>query len=135
MEVFVGSSAFVSLRNPLDVNHEIAKSVAAQLERAQTPLVTSNFIVAESLTVIAQRVSLAKAVEFREVFLPGVRVVSITEEIEEVAFDIFKRLTSKNVSFIDCTSFALMRELGVKTAFAFDDHFKHHGFRLLGAGR
>jgi len=36
-----------------------------------------------------------------------------------------------NVSFIDCTSFALMRERGITTAFSFDEHFTRQGFVLL----
>ena len=30
--------------------------------------------------------------------------------------------------FIDCVSFVVMRELGIKEAFAFDEHFNQMGF-------
>jgi predicted nucleic acid-binding protein len=37
----------------------------------------------------------------------------------------------KNISFIDYTSFELMRLLGLKKVFTFDKHFKEQSFKLL----
>lgn len=34
-------------------------------------------------------------------------------------------------SFTDCTSFVVMKEMGIKTAFTFDDHFRQMRIRLL----
>jgi len=36
----------------------------------------------------------------------------------------------KNLSLVDCVSFELMGNLGIRTAFAFDAHFKDAGFGL-----
>ncbi|RME55690.1 MAG: VapC toxin family PIN domain ribonuclease, partial [Caldilineae bacterium] len=40
----------------------------------------------------------------------------------------------RGLSLVDCTSFVVMQQLGIDTAFAFDNHFKEQGFTLL-AGR
>jgi hypothetical protein len=39
------------------------------------------------------------------------------------AWRIFQRYTDKEWSFTDCTSYAVMRRLGIRRAFAFDHHF------------
>lgn len=131
MNLFVDSSAFVALRSVEDPSHNQAVALLQRTGDEHAELVTSNFIIAESITVISQKVSQWDAVDFREHDLAAIRVVRITEELEDQAFEIFRNLTSKNVSFIDCTSFAVMRSLGFTTAFAFDEHFTQQGFTLL----
>jgi predicted nucleic acid-binding protein len=46
------------------------------------------------------------------------------------AWSLFVRHDRQGFSFTDCTSFAIMRELGLTDAFAFDDHFAQMGFRV-----
>jgi predicted nucleic acid-binding protein len=38
----------------------------------------------------------------------------------------------RGLSLVDCTSFVLMRRLGVETALAFDEDFRGEGFRVYG---
>ncbi len=37
----------------------------------------------------------------------------------------------RSLSLVDCTSFQIMRRLGLKTVFAFDRHFTEQGFITL----
>jgi predicted nucleic acid-binding protein len=37
----------------------------------------------------------------------------------------------RGLSFVDCTSFEVMRQRGVQQAFAFDGHFEEQGFKVL----
>jgi uncharacterized protein len=37
----------------------------------------------------------------------------------------------RKLSLVDCTSFEIMRQHAVRTAFAFDSHFEEQGFELL----
>ncbi len=43
---------------------------------------------------------------------------------------LFKKYDDKDLSFTDCTSFALMKRLKVQTAFTFDGHFQQVGFMI-----
>lgn len=131
MEVFVDSSAYVAVKNIDDPHHKASVDILAKLTSAHTPLVTSNYVLAESITVISQKVSHQAAVDFREKNILETRIVRVSDELEDQAFEFFRTLTSKNVSFIDCTSFALMRSLGLTTVFSFDEHFTQYGFKLL----
>ena len=129
--IFIDTSAFVALRNPADPNHKKALKFSLKLEAAQSQLLTSNYVLAETYTVISQKVGKPQAISFKEDFDPSIQITRVDENLEEVAWKIFKDIRSKNVSFIDCTSFAVMRNLSIKHVFAFDDDFKRLGFSLL----
>lgn len=51
---------------------------------------------------------------------------------EDRAWKIIEAYTDKTFTFADAISFVIMERLGLRSAFAFDDHFKQYGkFRLL----
>lgn len=129
--IFIDTSAFVALRNPADPNHKKALKLSLNLETAQARLLTSNYILAETYTVISQKVGKPQAISFKEDFDPSIQITRVDENLEEMAWEIFKEIKSKNISYVDCTSFAIMRTFNIKQAFAFDDDFKKAGFSLL----
>ncbi len=60
-----------------------------------------------------------------------VRVLWVEKNIEAQAWKIFQARKDKGYSFTDCTSFALMETHAIKNAFAYDKHFRQHGFNML----
>ncbi|MFA5896842.1 MAG: PIN domain-containing protein, partial [Thermoplasmata archaeon] len=46
----------------------------------------------------------------------------------EAALRLFEERPDKRWSFTDCTSFAVMKDLGIETAFTFDRNFHEAGF-------
>ena len=54
---------------------------------------------------------------------PGVTVVNLTPELFESAFELYRRHTDKQWGLVDCVSFVVMRNRGLTTALAFDQHF------------
>jgi predicted nucleic acid-binding protein len=62
---------------------------------------------------------------------PTVRILWVDREDEEKAWKIFRTHKDKAYSFTDCTCFALMEVEAIKTAFAYDKHFRQHGFNTL----
>ncbi len=56
------------------------------------------------------------------------RVVETSQEIERDAWAWLRRHDERPYSFVDATSFALMRRLGIRDAFAFDGDFAAAGF-------
>lgn len=60
-----------------------------------------------------------------------VELVRVDESHEEVAWDILEQYSDQDFSYTDCTSFAVMRQLGLTHAFTLDHHFATMGFILL----
>jgi uncharacterized protein len=99
-----------------------------------TPLVTSNYVLDETFTLMARRVGYGFAAERAERFYASeaFEIVSAVREDELTAVHLFKKFAHQEVSFTDCISFAIMRRHGVATAFTFDRHFLHAGFNVIG---
>jgi len=133
MRLFVDTSAWLALNDRNDQYHGEAVSRSAKIKQQKIQLVTSEYVLDESITIIRYRVSHRAAVIFGDALMSST-IVSI-EDIADVerlkAWALFKKYGDKELSFTDCTSFALMMKLGLQKAFAFDDHFKQIGFQLF----
>lgn len=129
--VFVDSSAFVALNNETDAHARAASQIAAHLADRHIQLITSNFVIAESLTIISQRTKRSQAVAFGLEVEDVTTVIRITLQQEKDAFERFARIRQKDVSFIDCTCFVVCEELGIKDVFTFDTDFAKQGFKLI----
>lgn len=129
--VFVDASAFVALNNETDAHAHVASRIAATLQEQQADLVTSNFVIAESLTIISQRTKRSQAVAFGLEVEDVATVIRINLAQEKAAFKRFTEIRQKDVSFIDCTCFVLCEELGIDEVFTFDKDFAKQGFKLL----
>jgi predicted nucleic acid-binding protein len=99
------------------------------LERDQR-LVTSNHVVGESFTLVRMRLGFGAAQEF----LRGVRAsarlqrVFVLQAWEEEAERLLGQFADQDFSYVDATSFVVMRKLDLHDAFAFDHHFAAAGF-------
>ncbi|PIU68771.1 hypothetical protein COS81_02740 [candidate division WWE3 bacterium CG06_land_8_20_14_3_00_42_16] len=132
MDIFIDASAFIALWNADDTNHKAAITKSQTLVQENAQVFTSNIVVCEVLTVLSLRISKQKALEFGEtVFDNGLNVVLIDEDLQHDSWEIFRKIAGKNVSFFDCTAFALMQSVDVKKVFSFDQDFKKQGFYLV----
>ena len=130
---FVDSWAFVALSSGRDQWHEAADAANRALHSAGGALVTTNVVVYEALTTLRNEAGHAAAVEFGRWVeassqTGGVDVVWITPALHAAGWDIFERYDDKDFSFVDCLSFAVMRERGIQVAFTGDRHFRQMGF-------
>jgi predicted nucleic acid-binding protein len=124
--VFVDTSAFFALADQTDRLHHQALQYVQSTDRL---LITSNVIVHETITLLRMRLGYEPALQFGlrllgEVTTPIIRVTSADEER---AWAIFRQYPDKRFSFADCTSFVIMKRLGIGTAFAFDEDFRQFG--------
>ncbi len=61
----------------------------------------------------------------------SLHLVWVDQTVFNDAVAMLKTSGSRRWSFTDCTSFAVMQQLGVKKAFAFDQNFSEAGFTRL----
>lgn len=124
--IFVDSSAWFAVLSRRDVNHGAAISA---IRSFREQLVTTDYIVDETLTLLRSRGENSRAVVFgrRVIEGPWARIVRIDDADFTAAWLVFKTFADKGWSFTDCTSRVVMGRLAIQRAFAFDDHFRQFG--------
>jgi len=134
MKIFIDTAAFIALVDSTDRNHQLAKGCYREIIRSRDRLISSNFIMCETLNYLRTRISYKIAIEFRESVYKSdiLEIIPISMEAEEEAYKIFKKYRDKDFSFTDCTSFALMEREKIKKVFSFDHHFMQYGsFQMI----
>lgn len=127
--VLVDSWAWLGLYNESDSYHEVAVLAYNELLDAEYILVTTNVILAETYTNLRRWASPSIAIGFgrtiRSVVETGaLEIARVTAEDEAAAWEIFEKYADlRDLSFNDCTTFALMQRLGISEAFTGDKHF------------
>jgi predicted nucleic acid-binding protein len=127
--IFVDTGAWfvAAVRN--DPDHEAAMR---WLERNREPLVTTDYILAETATLLRVRDKTVRghrlAVRVATSLLRGEAALleKVNEEDLERALAVFRTYRDHLFSFVDCTSFVVMERLGISHAFAFDHHFDEY---------
>jgi hypothetical protein len=119
---FVDTGAWAAFYRPEDPYHERA---ADWLTANSDLLITTDYVVDELLTLLKSRYSVKAALQAGEALWSegNSTVVYLGAPDIRDAWRIFQRYTDKGWSFTDCTSYAVMRRLGIPRAFAFDHHF------------
>ena len=130
-QVFVDTSAFKALVDSKDDFHSQIKPIWNELSQKDTTLVTSNYILDESFTLIRARCGIETVTTFRDILAksPNLKIIRITVSDEAQAWNWFTKKWSK-LSFTDCVTFALMKRIGIRNVTTFDKHFTRAGFKL-----
>lgn len=128
--VFVDTSAWYALIDRADPDHA---AVSACLREFKGALVTSNFVFDETVTLLRYRLGWQPAHRFGECLRAGslAHRVNVEARDEDVAWSIFGRYQDHELSYTDCSSFALMQRLKLSTAVALDSDFRAFGLLTL----
>ena len=126
--LFVDTSYWVALKHRRDVNHETAVELARGYRGV--PLATSNLVLGETWSMIRRRDGHRAAVDWLDRVAGGiaVRLHRVDPAVEDEAWAWLRVHDERPYSFVDATSFALMRRLDIREALAFDGDFAAAGF-------
>jgi len=87
---------------------------------------TSDYVIDEAVTTALTRTKrLELAIDIGEFILSSPRIIKlrVSEDAFNAAWELFKSLKERFLSFTDCTSLALMEKNGIKRIASFDSGF------------
>jgi uncharacterized protein len=131
MRIFIDTSAFYALLDRDDANNQKATKVWTYLLGAEHMLVTSNYILVEAFALMQNRLGMAAVRGFQEDILPLITLEFVSPEMHRSGIAALLSASRRSLSLVDCVSFELMRSLGIRSVFAFDNHFKEQGFVIM----
>ena len=128
--VFVDTGGWVALRYGRDQYHGRARAILRRLRADDTGLVTTEWVLAESVTLLKARGAIDHALALGEALQAGRlgHLLESTPERRRRAWELLVRYRDRRVSWVDCASFAVMEELGLTQFFGFDEDFSRAGF-------
>lgn len=91
------------------------------------------YVIIETTALLQGRLGLVAAILWDWDVLALVETLWIDESTHGLAHDLWVGLGHRNLSFVDCVSFTLMRRHEIENVFAFDRHFTEQGFTVLRA--
>ena len=131
MIAFVDTSAFFATLDRDDARHKDAAAAWRQMLEKGVGIVTTNYVLLETSALVQRRLGLRALELFSSEILAVADVEWIDERRHRAAVEMTLAAGRKELSLVDCSSFLVMREAGIRTVFCFDRHFEQQGFEVL----
>jgi predicted nucleic acid-binding protein len=125
--VFFADTAFwKAVADNRDEKHEEASSLLRDIYSQSVELIISDYVFSETLTLIRLRAGHQKAMDWSKNLLSSkaIRFTRIDEKLFSSALSIFSRYNDQTLSFVDCSSFALIKAFRIKDVLTFDSDFR-----------
>jgi len=127
MTIFIDTCVFVALRNADDEQHQRSRELMKRALKAEFGAIyTSDYIIDEAITtalIRTRRHDLAIDIGKYIIESPRINKLWTTKEIFELAWQKFRALKDKPLSFTDCTTLAHIEKNGIKKILSFDSGF------------
>lgn len=129
---FADTGWWVAWALPSDSRHADAVAMRRRAGRAEQ-ILTTNHVVGETWTFLRRRAGHATGIAFLDRVEAlksghGLVVAHVTGEQEQRAWRWLRAHDDREYSFVDATSFEVMRERRLREALAFDGDFSAAGF-------
>jgi predicted nucleic acid-binding protein len=127
MTIFIDTCIFVALRNADDEQNQRSRELMKRALKAEFGAIyTSDYIIDEAITTALIRTrKIDIAIDIGKYIIESPRIIKLwtTKEIFEIAWQKFKTLRDKNLSFTDCATLAHIEKNRIKQIMSFDSGF------------
>jgi uncharacterized protein len=128
---FVDTSGLLAVLNADDRLHSEASRAWASWVAEDVAMVTSNYVLLETAVLVQKRLGFDAVTTLHTDVLPVMQIEWVDTALHQAAMAILITIRQRDLSLVDCTSFELMRRLGLREVFGFDRHFAGQGFTCL----
>lgn len=130
-KIYIDTSAFYALMDRSDMNHQQASFLWSRLLDDNVTLITSNYVVGETVDLLQKRIGFDAAYIWHRDILGILDVWWVNEGGHQKAYELWRNLGRKHLSLVDCVSIVTMHQHQIEKAFCFKLHFTEYGFELL----
>jgi predicted nucleic acid-binding protein len=127
LSIFLDTGVLVAVKSADDRRHPRAEELMEPILKGEFgEIYTSDYVIDEAVTLVLTRTKrLELAIAVGEYVLRSPRIIKlrVSEEVFDAAWERFKSLKEKPMSFTDCTSLALMEMRGIEGIASFDSGF------------
>ena len=131
MSIFVDTSALLAVINTDDPNHTSASVTWTGLTQDHQRLITTNYVFLETFALVQRRHGLQVLRKLHQAVSSTLHIHWVDATLHNGAAAALLAANRRQLSLVDCTSFHIMRHLGIDTVFAFDEHFAEQGFTCI----
>lgn len=130
-KIFVDTSALFCLINTDDPASEQAWTLWSAFIEQGNHLFTNNYVLVETLALVQHRLGMEVVHRLNSDLVPLLDIFWIDMDTHSAIVEKFLTANRRQLSLVDCASFETMRRMGIKQAFAFDEHFREQGFTVI----
>jgi len=134
--VFLDTNGWIAQVDKQEKNHREAIRLWEEIGRQRRSVVMTDWVIAEAGNGLAKAPYRSSFLSLLRDFLdyPQTRLVFITEELLDRSVALYSNRLDKAWGLVDCASFLVMGDLGIRDALTADRHFEQAGFRCLLGG-
>jgi len=133
VRIFIDTSAIIAFMNEDDEFYKDSFNIFSNLLEERAKIISSNYILLETMLILKNRIGIEAVKVLKNDILPVIKTCWIDEDIHNFCVNTQIAANRKKVSFVDFTSFEIMRRLNIRQAFTYDNHFEDMGFEILKA--
>lgn len=130
MKVFADTSGLFALLVKNDDMHVRARKNFEYFAENKARLITSSFVLVETIALLQHRVSLEAVQDFYAKIYPLLEIIWVGEDLYLRAIQRLLSHEAKEISLVDCLSFEIMDAQEITHAFTFDKHYEVQSFTL-----
>ena len=129
--IYIDTSAFYALIDRSDRFHESAKDLWPTLLGATFDLVTSNYVVSETVNILQHRLGFEAAALWQRAMLGVIDVHWVDQAGHNTGMELWLSLGRERCSFVDCVSYITMNKLNIDQVFCFKASYAERGYVMV----